>query len=180
VNINGQVWMAENLNYSASGTKCGGTDGNLKNENTANCDKYGRLYSWNQAMDVCPSGWHLPSNAEWDKLLRFVDGNTGTDSPYDSPTAGEYLKATSGWNSSGNGTDAFGFCALPGGQGSLSTGYFLSAGGYGSWWSSSEVNGGIAYYRFMRNQDKFTYYGSNLKSYLFSVRCLQNNSTSNH
>jgi uncharacterized protein (TIGR02145 family) len=170
VNINGQVWMAENLNYSASGTKCGGTDGNLKNENTANCDKYGRLYSWNQAMDVCPSGWHLPSNADWDKLLRFVDGNTGTDSPYDSPTAGKKLKAASN-----RGTDDFGFSALPGGSGNLSTGYFVSDGDYGYWWSSSEVNGNIAYYRFMRNQGEFAYYGNNLKSYLFSVRCLQDN-----
>jgi uncharacterized protein (TIGR02145 family) len=56
-------------------------------------------------MKACPKGWHLPSNAEWDKLFRFVDGDNGTESPYVSETAGKYLKAKSGWNGDGNGTE---------------------------------------------------------------------------
>jgi len=182
VDINGQVWMAENLNYNASGSKCGGTDSTIKDENTENCDKYGRLYSWNQAVAACPSGWHLPSNADWNALLKFVDSVKGGDgyesscatgTCYDSYTAGKYLKATSGWVNNGNGTDDFGFTALPGGNGYPDR-YFVSAGDYGLWWSSSEENSDIAYYRFMRNDGRtFAYYGSNLKSYLFSVRCLQ-------
>jgi len=46
------------------------------------------LFSWETAMKVCPEGWHLPTNEEWDRLFRFVDGDKGTESPYKSKTAG--------------------------------------------------------------------------------------------
>jgi uncharacterized protein (TIGR02145 family) len=64
------------------------------------CFKYGKLYNWNTAMTACPKGWHLPSNAEWDRLSRYADGTS---------------KATSGWEPYRNGTDAYGFVALSGG-----------------------------------------------------------------
>jgi uncharacterized protein (TIGR02145 family) len=49
---------------------------------------------------VCPSGWHIPSVADWDKLYHFADGTVEDDtSPYSSPTAGYHLRATSGWGS---------------------------------------------------------------------------------
>ena len=60
---------------------------------------------------VCPAGWHLPTNAEWDELLRYVDGTSGTETPYTSSTAGKYLKA----KEVGNSMDTFGFAALLGG-----------------------------------------------------------------
>jgi Fibrobacter succinogenes major domain (Fib_succ_major). len=69
VKVNGQVWMAENLNYNASGSKC--YDNNL-----VNYDKYGRLYNWETAMKSCPSGWHLPNKAEWEVLMATVGGET--------------------------------------------------------------------------------------------------------
>ncbi|MDR0515566.1 MAG: hypothetical protein LBH25_00805 [Fibromonadaceae bacterium] len=104
VKIGTQTWAAENLNYNASGSYCYEND-------PANCGKYGRLYDWNTAMKACPSGWHLPSGTEWDKLYRYADGTSGVESPYESETAGKYLKAKSGWNDyegkSGNGTDGF-------------------------------------------------------------------------
>jgi len=116
--INGQEVMAENLNYDVPGSKC-------YDNNPANCEKYGRLYSWIMAMNlpnvctsfscpelvtdphkgICPSGWHIPTNVEWDKLYHYADGTNWTDSPfyrpYNSPTAGRYLKAKTGWKHCG-------------------------------------------------------------------------------
>jgi uncharacterized protein (TIGR02145 family) len=113
---------------------------------------------------VCPEGWHLPSDAEWTALTAYVGSNAGTK-----------LKKATGWNSYFGipaGTDDFGFAALPGGCGS-SGGNFYNAGNYGFWWSSAED---VSYYAWIRNM----YYGSegvyrydDVKSLLFSVRCLQ-------
>jgi uncharacterized protein (TIGR02145 family) len=180
VEIGTQTWMAENFNYNASGSKCG-KGNSLSDANTPTCDKYGRLYNWSTAMNgalssntnpsnvrgVCPSGWHLPSSTEWATLTDFVGGSF---------TAGTKLKAAAGWNdyngSSGNGTDEFGFAALPGGHGN-SDGLFNYAGSYGIWWSSSEDDAYNAYGRGMYYDDEdVSYYGNN-KSYLRSVRCLQ-------
>jgi hypothetical protein len=58
VNFKGIKWMAENLNYAINGSVC-------YENNDANCEKYGRLYTWNQAKKACPKGWRLPSNNEW-------------------------------------------------------------------------------------------------------------------
>ena len=118
--IGSQTWMAENLNYNASGSVCYGN-------NTSNCDTYGRLYNWNTAMAACPSGWHLPSDAEWTALTDFAGGVS---------TAGWHLKSASGWSSGGNGQDTYGFAALPGGGG-LSDGTFF-ADEYNRWWSATE------------------------------------------
>jgi len=158
--IGKQTWMAENLNYNASGSKC-------YDNNPANCSKYGRLYDWNTAREVCPSGWHLPSDVEWTTLTDFIGG---------APTAGTKLKATNGWNnysgSSGNGTDDYGFSALPGGFGN-SVGSFYDAGYSGYWWSASEVNSYYAYDRFMDYDYGFVFYNDGGKSRLFSVRCVK-------
>ncbi len=104
VKIGDQVWMAENLNYEAKGSRCYGND-------PANAKKYGRLYNRKTAMKVCPPGWHLPSDKEWDVLIEFVGGKE---------VAGKNLKSKSGWNNyegiNGNGKDTYGFSALPGGK----------------------------------------------------------------
>jgi len=160
VKIGEQVWMAENLNYNASGSKCHGNS-------TANCDIYGRLYDWATAMEVCPSGWHLPNNADWDTLVSYVGG---------AATAGTKLKARNGWNESGNGTDDFGFAALPGGSRLFSDDEFYGLGEYGDWWSATSVDstGDIAYYQEIRNNSP----GASLnddgaKNAFNSVRCLK-------
>jgi uncharacterized protein (TIGR02145 family) len=152
VNIGDQTWMAENWNCSVpdDNSKCYDND-------PANCDKYGRLYALRNGT-ICPSGWHLPTNAEWEKLLRFVDDTGGTSSSssglYSSPTAGKYLKATSGWNISNNGEcsdeeyencivsggeDKHDFAALPGGyfNGGLGSDNFIDISNIGCWWSAS-------------------------------------------
>jgi uncharacterized protein (TIGR02145 family) len=189
VEINGQIWMAENLNHKVAGSKCGSVlsgSGTLSDADAAACDEYGRLYNWATAMGgspsstanpsgvqgVCPSSWHLPSGAEWNVLMKFANPSCSDNATC--AGAGTKLKATSGWNvhaTYGDGTDDFGFSALPGGNGN--GGGFYYAGDFGDWWSSSEINGGSAYVRDMG------YYGGDAgwydvdKSYLYSVRCLQ-------
>jgi len=120
---------------------------------------------------ICPPGWYVPSNADWDKLIRYVDGNTGISSPYDSPRAGKYLKADSGWNGE-NGTNTYGFSALPGG-GNYSNGGIEDIGYYGIWWSASESNSIEAFSRNMGYDYDNIYYFKDNKSYLFSIRCFQ-------
>jgi uncharacterized protein (TIGR02145 family) len=156
--IGTQVWMAENLNYNASGSKC-------YNNNVSNCAKYGRLYDWETAKTVCPSGWHLPTDDEWTTLTDNVGGAS---------TAGKKLKATSGWNSGGNGTDEFGFAALPGGISSGNN--FYNVGNHGSWWSATESNASFAYVQYLDHvyeYDDEVFRGSSDKSFLRSVRCIQ-------
>jgi uncharacterized protein (TIGR02145 family) len=167
VKIGEQVWMAENLNYEAEESRC-------YDNKQANCDKYGRLYDWYMAMKVCPKGWHLPTNEEWDILYHYVDGTSDTSSPYESKTAGKFLKAMRGWDKNGNGNDKFGFAALPGGYG-ISGSSFNYVGDFGSWWSANEINSKEAYSRVMSNYDETAYWGHHGKSLLFSIRCLQNN-----
>jgi uncharacterized protein (TIGR02145 family) len=138
VKIDDQTWMAENLKFNASGSKCYGQDGYVsffdgveydyttltQAEITANCTKFGRLYDWATAMaltpdcneescdseidqkhqGICPEGWHIPSNADWDKLLIFA-GKNGEGAPYYSYDAGKYLKASSGWSYLGEGDE---------------------------------------------------------------------------
>ena len=169
VTIGEQTWMAENLNYDTEGGKC-------YDDNPENCEKYGRHYNWTAAKKSCPNGWHLPSNAEWDALYRIADGTIGEQSPYKSETAGKYLKAKSGWNSqnekSGNGEDAYGFAALPGGSGRAGTFHLLGDNGY--WWSATENNKGGAYYRFMLYESDIAGWNNNSKALLLSVRCIKN------
>jgi len=178
--IGEQVWMAENLNFAAEGSKCYGEGGKVRNEKTgdwdiilsnaeiqANCDKYGRLYDWETAITACPNGWHLPSKEEWKALMATVGEKT----------AGKYLKAASGWNDrengeSGNGTDNFGFSALPGGIGRRAYNGFGFVGEGGSWWSASDNYGEHAYGINIRYEYDDVVSRYNMKDFLDSVRCL--------
>jgi uncharacterized protein (TIGR02145 family) len=166
VKIGEQVWMAENLNYEADGSKC-------YNDSTAYCDKYGRLYNWETAMSACPNGWHLPSSEKWDILYRYVDSANGTSSPYESKTAGKYLKAMSGWDRNGNGDDKYGFFALPGGSGYSAGNFFDDVGYNGYWWTASEHDSYNAYIRNISYDSDHAYHNGSGKYFLFSVRCLQ-------
>jgi uncharacterized protein (TIGR02145 family) len=183
--IGTQTWMAENLNYNAPNSKC-------YNNDLSYCGEYGRLYDWSTAMGfasscnsstcssqiqsphrgICPDGWHIPSSGDWGKLSRYVDGTSGTFAGYVSSTAGKHLKATSGW-SNGNGTDGFGFSALPGGS-ALSVGRFGLVGTGGYWWSASENLNNYDYVRYMLdNTDKALWGSESQGSSLHSVRCLK-------
>ena len=158
VKIGGKTWMAKNLDRATANSKC-------YDNNPANCAKYGRLYNWEDAMKACPAGWHLPSDAEWTVLTDAVGGSS---------TAGTKLKSTSGWYNNGNGTDDYGFAALPGGYGS-SDGSFNEAEQIGLWWGSTAAVGTASY----AWRCRMGYSGENVsrdatvKTGLFSVRCVQ-------
>ena len=151
--IGGQIWMAKNWGCYVPGSEC-------YERRDANCEKYGRLYDWATAMTVCPSGWHLPSDEDWDKLMNAVGGSS---------TAGRYLK-TSDWD----GENEYGFSALPGGYGD-SGGYFDYAGSEGYWWSASasESDGYYAFRRGMKLSSTAVDRVSRGKTNLYSVRCVQ-------
>jgi uncharacterized protein (TIGR02145 family) len=154
--IGEQIWMAKNLNYNARGSMCFGED--------SSCPKYGRLYNWKAARTACPSGWHLPSNEEWQILADFASAG--------GEPAGRTLKAKSGWYEN-YGTDAFGFSALPGGQ-SGAHGGLVNSGIYGYWWSSSEYDASKAYnIDIFYQSDGFFVDKYDKSDLLFSVRCIK-------
>jgi len=121
VKIGGQMWTAENMNYRTGTSWCYG-------DNNSNCEKYGRLYDWNTAMTVCPKGWRLPSREEWGNLAAAAGG------------VSKALKSTSGWVGNSNGTDDFGFSALPGGCRN-NPGSFANYNDAG-WWTATEGGNG--------------------------------------
>jgi uncharacterized protein (TIGR02145 family) len=155
--IGTQTWFARNLNYNTTDSRC------YKDEQSY-CNTYGRLYTWEAAKSACPTGWKLPTDDDWTKLVESAGGET---------TAGKKLKAKSGWNDNGNGTDEYGFTALPGGYGH-STGGFGSADNSGHWWSSTETGARDAWSRTMVSIDENVSRSNINKGVLFSVRCVQN------
>jgi len=144
VKIGNQTWMAENLNI-ATGGKC--YDGK-----STNCNKYGRLYDWETAKSVCPSGWHLPTNEEWETLIGSLGGEE---------TAGTKLKSANG------------FAALPSGYGN-SDGDFSDAEEYGYWWSATENDEDYAWHWKIDYEYEEVSNDYDDKSKLYSVRCVQN------
>ena len=161
VTIGDQVWMAENLNIETDSSLC-------YNDSTKYCSKYGRLYSWAVANSVCPEGWHLPTIDEFETLFATVGGQS---------TAGKKLKSASGWENVDNGTDDFGFNALPAGFKDSKSGRFYGEGEYAEFWGA-DYNGNYAYLINLRRDaagttiyDKdFTEDGKPLAA---SVRCLK-------
>jgi len=158
--IGSQTWMAQNLNYAIGESKCYG-------DSEANCTTYGRLYDWNTARLVCPSGWHLPSHAEWSTLTNFIGSSPGTQ-----------LKSENF-----GGTDDHKFSALAGGMGN-SDGGFSGIGENGNWWTATENSANDnstavtddtrARVRAMSYNSESVSKSQADKTYFFSVRCLKN------
>jgi uncharacterized protein (TIGR02145 family) len=146
VKIGNLTWMAENLNFETAGSFCPEGD-------SRNCKRLGRLYSWAEASSVCPEGWRLPTKADFEAL---VNAASGDDAQSLSPSlaqsssqsrAGAALKSRDGWFKKGNGSDEFGFNALPAGyrgavlktdDGTVTGGKFDGIGGYAYFWSADE------------------------------------------
>ena len=160
VKIGTQIWMAENLNIDAENSQC-------YDDDPANCVKYGRMYDWETASTVCPSGWHLPTDAEWEMLISYVESNSGC-----SDCAGAKLKANRGWADNGEGTDNYGFSALPGGEGGEEDVGFRNAGYRGYWWSASAGENGAYCFHMRLNRENVNRY-DNYTYLLYSVRCVK-------
>lgn len=189
-----QCWMVENLNVGiridASQAQADNStvEKYCYNDDASNCDTYGGLYQWNEMMQyttqegaqgICPDGWHIPSDEEWKVLEGTVDTQYGVGDPewndfglrgYD---AGKRLKSNSGWYNNGNGTDDFGFKALPGGYWNAGAGgYFINLDKAARWWSTTTSGSlypwwrGLIYYSDNMHRD------FNDKNYGYSVRCL--------
>jgi uncharacterized protein (TIGR02145 family) len=216
VTIGSQVWMKENLKttHYANGTaiplvNTTSTWNALTATSKAYCwyndsikykDTHGALYTWAAAMNgaasvtanpsgiqgVCPTGWHLPSDAEWTQMENYLADNGHN---YDGTTGGgsakiaKSLASTSGWIVSsttgavGN-TDyptyrnKSGFTALPGGN-RYSYGTFDYIGGNGAWWSATEFGATIAWHRYVLYDLSNVGRSFSDKEFGFSIRCVK-------
>ncbi|MCK4677886.1 MAG: fibrobacter succinogenes major paralogous domain-containing protein [Bacteroidales bacterium] len=192
--IGTQCWMAENLNI---GTRIDGineqTDNSViekycYNDDVTKCDTFGGLYQWDEMMQyvldtgaqgICPNGWYIPSDEEWKILEGTVDSQYGVGDPewdylnaWRGFDAGKNLKSTSGWYNNGNGTDTFGFSALPGGIRSYYLN-FINLGEYAGFWTSTGKYSSTAWKRnLVGNHDEINRHHDN-KEYGRSVRCIK-------
>ena len=182
VKIGNLSWMAENLNYATEMSVC--PDGNSRN-----CKRLGRLYTWAEAKTVCPEGWRLPTKADFEALVNAASGDAAQFHNGNSDAVlnkvGAALKSRDGWFKKGNGTDDFGFNALPAGyrgaiskadDGTISGGKFDGVGGYAYFWSATEDSENPesnAYYLFLAFNSKSASVNSFSKNDYRSVRCVQ-------
>ena len=189
VTIGTQTWMAENLNTKkySDGTAipfvinstvwCKLSTGAFcyYDDNADHAVVYGMLYNWyavdtasNGGKNICPQGWHVPSDAEWTILSDYLGG---------AGVAGGKLKesGTIHWTSPNTGaTNETGFTALPGGWHYGNNGSFYLIGITGHWWSSSANLSGLVYYRYLNYDNSHLHrYNTDDKHDGFSVRCVK-------
>ena len=192
--IGTQTWMSQNLAYlpavspSATGSETAihyyvyGYQGISVSaaKATANYTTYGVLYNWEAAKTACPSGWHLPSDAEWTVLTDYLTNN-GYGYGGSGGDIGKSMASISGWTSySTAGTignnqasnNSSGFTVRPGG-GRGSDGSFGNLGGYALVWSASGNDASTAWYRSLTHNYDGVHRFNIDRSYGFSVRCLQ-------
>jgi uncharacterized protein (TIGR02145 family) len=193
VRIGTQVWMAENLRATRynENTVIPNVTGDVawmnlnnpaycwyNNDGTAYKNVYGAIYNWFTANTgvLCPTGWHVPSDAEFNTLelylgisLADIDnwGWRGTNE-------GAQMKNTVGWAAGENGTNTSGFSGLPGGYRYGASGAFNDVGNLTYWWSSTENTSTEAWYRRLDGNNSGVYKASVLKQGGKYVRCMKN------
>lgn len=194
IQIFSQCWLKENLNVGEmilvgiDQADNGIIEKYCYNDEPDSCTKYGGLYQWDEMMQyttlqgtqgICPPDWHLPTDEEWKVLEGAVDSQYGIgDTEWDpiwewgGYDAGTNLKNITGWRNNENGTDLFGFSALPGGNSDYK-GYFSAIGYYGSWRTSSESTDNYAFDRLLNNNTHGVFRSGHDKEWGISVRCLR-------
>jgi uncharacterized protein (TIGR02145 family) len=201
ITIGTVAWMVENLKTTKyrNGELIGTTtpaalDINLESTpkyqwaydgNESNVATYGRLYTWYAATDsrnVCPTGWHVPTDAEWTTLTDYLKNN-GYGYQGNIYFIGKSMAATSGWTTVGaEGTvgndqasnNSSGFTALPSGT-REGGGTFSHIGSYCYWWCSTEHSSMNAFSEWMFSSYSQLFWGYNGKQQGFSIRCIKDN-----
>jgi len=180
IEIGGQCWFAENLqcasyrNGDAIPVLANSDWDDTPNGSQAAFDgvetnviEYGRLYNWHAIDDprrLCPSGWHVPDDAEWQVLIDGIGAQGGLQ-----------LKASSGWTAGPNGTDAHGFDGRPAGYRGAS-GSYANLGSLATWWSATpNDNGGDAHVKSLIDNSDEVYQQQGIsRQQGRSIRCLKN------
>ena len=199
--INGQEWMTENLRttrYANGDSIPNVTDAtqwsNLNsgawahyNNDSQYENPYGKLYNWFAVSDtrnVCPSGWHVPSDGEWNFLILFLDPSSDTTTNFtgiQSNIVGGKLK-TIGSIQNGNGlwqdpntlaTNEITFNGVPAGY-RHPNGSFYEIGNYAYWWSSNAYNTSTTWTRYVDAGTSNIYKEANSFEQGFSIRCVKN------
>jgi uncharacterized protein (TIGR02145 family) len=175
VEIGDQCWMAENLNYATKNSWCYGN-------NPVNCEKYGRLYSWNDALSVCPSGWRLSSDDDWKNLETFLEVDSKKSETTDlrnrvSNDSSLRLRSSSDWRLNA-GNNSSGFNALPGGSYIISSSSFSFTGlnNQAHFWTSTvhHQQNKWAFSRELNTGININRNSSSIENRAFSVRCIKN------
>ena len=203
IQIGNQCWMRQNLRttHYANGTiiELGASSSITTpyrynpNNNATNVSTYGYLYNWKAVMGnsssssanpsgvqgVCPTGWHVPSDAEWTQLVNYVGSQSQYQCNGSNTKIAKALASTTGWSSStetcsvGNNpssNNATGFSAFPAGG---YYGSYLCFGTYALFWSSTETNSNYAWGRNLYCSGAGVGRSNDYKVYGFSVRCLK-------
>jgi len=199
IQVFSQCWLKENMNVGTMipGIQDMSDDGIIEkycyDDEPDSCTVYGGLYQWNEMMQyttiqvvqgICPPDWHLPTDEEWKVLEGAVDSMYGIgDNIWDNPGFRGFdvainLKSTSGWEApEWNGTNLFGFSALPGGRRMVYVYFsFTNCGAYSTWWTTTENPGYCPWYRNAWTNFSGTGRSSGTpvtKLWGFSVRCLR-------
>ena len=199
VQIGDQCWLKENLdvgtmiNNSQDQSDNGIVEKYCYNNNSNNCDTYGGLYQWQEIMGylslpgsqgICPDGWHIPTDEEFKILEGTVDSQYGVGDPewdkvgYRGFDAGKNLKSIYDWDSNGNGTDSFGYTALPSGMWYEVGNTFRYLHDNGIHWSSSEDVNNMAWRRLFNYDSDSSDRARGPFLDAFSVRCLRDTCSS--
>jgi len=183
VKVGDQWWMAENLKVThyrngatiplvtnsddwpnlSTGARC------AYDNDQSEVATYGYLYNWyavDDSRNIAPSGWHVPSNAEWQTLVDYLGG--------DDVTGGKLKETgTNHWESPNEGaTNESGFAALPGGY-RYGGGNFYVLGYVAYFWSSTEISSNYAWYRLLDYDDASVYRSASYKQFGFSLRLVR-------
>lgn len=163
VKIGNQWWMAENLAYKVNSGCRGYGYGDVLKESI---DKFGYLYTYETAKEVCPDGWYLPSTEEWTTLTNYLGGKDSIDK----------LRSVNEWYNNNGGNNSSGFNALPGGQYMPDYNEFSGKGVFAAFWTGTACDSDRAMRRILRGSDlgygKF-FIDCNTKDYEYSVRCIK-------